>query len=1163
MVSTCLRCPIISIDKSKLIYNAENDFYYATNEFSELCGYLGKSDSFTSFKIEIYDILDTLIYTNEIERQFEWKDSNIGLMSGLNKIVLSAIEDDGKEYTCTMKLMVDSSKFVNNLQVDLEDNDNDGLWNYIEIYLGTDPDKYDTDNDNLNDWVEVYVLGYNPLFVDTNNNGVSDGDEDEDEDGLTNAFEVNEFSSSPIAADTDHEGLADNEEYECGTSPTMRDTDEDGINDYDEIYLFKLDPLVAQPSDIKLTKTFTIDDMTGEYDEAVYPTITVNGDINCIKNFTMNKLNRTTVINPSTVGYLGAAYDFRTNGRLDGATLTFTYDPDLIMEFDQSAENFIPTIYYFNEETCDFEEVPNQTWIGNQVTAELEHFSIYLLLNKITLQSFWNSVIEFPEAPDEEPVQIKRQIAFLLDRSESMDWNDEQNLRGKLTREFCNLLEPTDTVSFYGFSSYNTNYNNHKFISDSADINNAIDKFIDDGNYGSTYIAKAITGVYNDLIKAKNEFDEANKDTKTVLCQYVFLLTDGQSSDTPSATLLKDYYDNDIKIYTVGFGDADLMYLRMISDATDGKSYSADSISDLEDIYLKFNDEIEATDANKDGISDYYEYLMCQGIITTRAGTRVFEGYSYEEVMANADLDNDGLKNGEEVIISEFDFKPYALVFSDPTLQYTDRDSYNDFQEVENGTSSHSVDYLISKEDYLYLLNGSNFSFTTSANKYLNEFSGKLAFNYFVDVVFCGSESYFDTIKQGAQDGYFLVTGQGGKVGSENMLMKQEKALLAEYLSKIMELPDTETNTDALLEFFYDGVENSLEFYECVEKVMKEVKKDSNYAISNDVVKFLTNKELQKKINEERNEIRKLQSELDIARRTAAINRTPLTSEQISDFSNRQREISRRQSEIDTNVFRDANSPSITNRYKKISDTVGKGFDKATMIYSGVTKITELIKYSYQLAAFEQYREFITELSRSENDDYVAVAAEQLLKDMNDVENSGYWGRGSCEFFNECLNMAVDEGMDKVLEKCAGTSGVIFEVCKLVIGGIVGDNLSYDRQNLLSADLSTQIAFLASDKIDAICGPAKKLSNNQSYYVASGANNCITATQYMIYFIATRQFGEEKYVELGEDESGILGWFGYNTIEHKYGTSSIIEAKSNAKQLRELINNYDKVFNES
>jgi hypothetical protein len=43
----------------------------------------------------------------------------------------------------------------------------------------------------------------------------------------------------------------------------------------------------------------------------------------------------------------------------------------------------------------------------------------------------------------------------------------------------------------------------------------------------------------------------------------------------------------------------------------------------------------------------------------------------------------------------------------------------------------------------------------------------------------------------------------------------------------------------------------------------------------------------------------------------------------------------------------------------------------------------------------------------------------------------------------------------------------------------------------------------------------------------------------------------------------VLGWFGYNTIEHKYGTSSIIEAKSNAKQLRELINNYNKVFNES
>lgn len=50
-------CPIISIDKSNFIYNADYNFYYATDDFIELLGYLGKSDSFDTFKcnVHIYD----------------------------------------------------------------------------------------------------------------------------------------------------------------------------------------------------------------------------------------------------------------------------------------------------------------------------------------------------------------------------------------------------------------------------------------------------------------------------------------------------------------------------------------------------------------------------------------------------------------------------------------------------------------------------------------------------------------------------------------------------------------------------------------------------------------------------------------------------------------------------------------------------------------------------------------------------------------------------------------------------------------------------------------------------------------------------------------------------------------------------------------------------
>ena len=1157
-------CPIISIDKSNFFYNADYDFYYATDDFNELCGYLGKSDSFDTFRVEVFDITNTIIYSNELERNFRWKDNEIGLMTGLNKISLTASKVNGEEYTCTMDVMIDSSKFIDNLQIDLDDNDGDGLWNYIEHYCGTDPDKADTDDDGLNDFIEIYSLGYNPFSEDTDSDGIPDGKEDEDEDGLTNEYEVNIFHSSPIADDTDHEGLSDSDELKYSTSPTMRDTDEDGISDYDELFIFNLNPLIAEPSNIQLTKTFTVEDMNIEYDKAVFPTITLRGDIDCIKNFSMSKLDRTPVINLSTVGYLGAAYDFRTSGTMNGATLTFTYDPELIMEIDQSEQNFTPAIYYFNEQTYDLEEVPNQTWEGNQVTAEIEHFSIYLLLNKTALECFWNTVLETPDDYDDNSGSIERQIAFILDNSGSMDWNDSENLRGELVRKFCGQLEPTDSVSIYGFNDSVINYCNNKFICDKNEINVSIDQFINEKNIGGTYIANALTSAYYDLLVSKYKFEQENTSSPTNLYQYVFLLTDGVSADKPSSSLLSNYNEKGIKIYTVGFGSANLSYLKMISDSTLGKSYSADTVSDLDDIFLKFNKELDTTDKNRDNIPDYYEYLMCQGIITTRTGTKIFEGYTYDEVMANNDLDDDGLLNGEEVYVWEVNGKPYAFVCSDPTLIYTDNDCYDDFEEYLNGTSSHEVDYLIMQEDYDYLKNGSNYSFTESAFSYLNENSDKeLAIEYFIDVTFCGSETYFDTIKQGAQDWYYKLTVKGGKVGSENMLMKQDKVLLCEYLSELLELPDEKTGSEMFLETSNQIINDSLDFYDGLENLMKVIKGNNKYEFSDDIISYMTDKMLKKEIDSERQKIRKLQSDIDIEIRRSVKEKT-FSPEKKADFARRQKEISKRQSDIDRDVFKKANEPKIEKRYKDISKKVDFGITFATTAYSRMNQLEELVKYSQQLAAFEQYRDFITELSHSEFD-YVAVAADELLKDLDSKQESGYKGRGAFEYLKGSLSdvadIGIDKGIDIAVDKCGGEVTMILEIVKFVVSTVVGDNYSYERQNLLSADLSSQITMISVRKIESICGSTEKLFDGYKYFIASGSESCIFTNQYMLYLIVTRKLGEEKYIELGTDKSGLLGLlFDYNVIEKNYGSESIDHAKMNLIEISYLIDIYNKVF---
>ena len=57
------------------------------------------------------------------------------------------------------------------------DYDNDGLSNYLEKLLGTDPNNPDTDGDGLTDWDEIYIYETDPLKYDTDGDEISDGDE--------------------------------------------------------------------------------------------------------------------------------------------------------------------------------------------------------------------------------------------------------------------------------------------------------------------------------------------------------------------------------------------------------------------------------------------------------------------------------------------------------------------------------------------------------------------------------------------------------------------------------------------------------------------------------------------------------------------------------------------------------------------------------------------------------------------------------------------------------------------------------------------------------------------------------------------------------------------------------------------------------------------------
>ncbi len=151
-----------------------------------------------------------------------------GATPEFNNYVLHEVVTDGSEY-------VDE-------EIDYElDTDSDGLPDYYEEIIGSDPKTEHSDDDQLPDEYEALYLGTDPSKSDSDDNGTSDADEDFDTDGLTNLEEYN-LGTAPFLEDSDYDTLSDKDEVNIhSTNPTKSDTDDDLVPDGDEVKL-GLDP---------------------------------------------------------------------------------------------------------------------------------------------------------------------------------------------------------------------------------------------------------------------------------------------------------------------------------------------------------------------------------------------------------------------------------------------------------------------------------------------------------------------------------------------------------------------------------------------------------------------------------------------------------------------------------------------------------------------------------------------------------------------------------------------------------------------------------------------------------------------------------------------------------------------------------------------------------
>lgn len=537
---------------------------------------------------------------------------------------------------------------------DTKDSDGDGLPDSLEIQFGSDPTLNDSDEDGIDDYTELNWLNTDPSS--TNN-----GSDDADNDGLTNAEECN-IGTNPAYYDTDHDGLSDYDEVKkYKTDPLHEDTDGDKVSDGTEV-LIGTDPLVAE-------KTFSTEANTGEVNESnpVVASATVITGSNGAGTLEINEVTHSDdlLVSTSIPGYLGSAYDFSIDGEFVSANLTFKYDEAL----GTIGDDFQPRIYYINQETGEFEELPNQKIENGKVTVAVEHFSTYILLNKVDFEKVWESEIRLPEE-DGIDKKDRLDVVFVLDSSGSISYTDNQLIK-RLTKEFIAKFGENDRAAVVDFDSYASVYSD--FTSDKDSLGRALDR-IDCS--GGTNISSGVSAGIDLFTKDGYKNDSAYK--------YIILLTDGDGSYSNSYT--QKAKDNDIVIFTIGLGSyVRPALLQSIADGTGGKYYFASFGSELNDVFDLMDSEVidYVTDSNNDGICDYYTNLLNSGNLTLTNGTDDLVGV-VDKYGNSADWDGDGLLNGEEIqVVTQLNGLVAIKMKSHPLLVDSDGDGYNDYSEIK------------------------------------------------------------------------------------------------------------------------------------------------------------------------------------------------------------------------------------------------------------------------------------------------------------------------------------------------------------------------------------------------------------------------------------------------------------------------------------------------
>lgn len=679
----------IVIDKEALLYNDKLDAYSVDDGKNEITGSIVNNTDINSISYTITDDHGILIFRGSAGVADKWKIDDYSLCDGLNYLSVSAKNGEGKVFTAQLTLY--SACFYNyeNSVIDTADDDSDGLTNYQEAYFGSDPTSPDTDADSISDFDELNAIGTDPTKSDSDDNGITDEMEDTDGDGIINKDEF-ALGTNPAYYDTDHDLLSDYDElYVYHTDPLKDDTDGDGAKDGDEIHA-GTDPLVAET---EFADTYNTGDVSEDNPVSAQADVVTDAAGAASLEIAPVTYSDNPLVSGNIPGLLGSAFNFSVEGELKSAVITFSYDTAL----GTIGEDFQPRIYYLNESTGELEELPDQKVEDGKVSVTVEHFSTYLLLNKVEFDKVWEEEILPPDISGGASDKTGLDVVFVIDSSGSMTSNDSKGLRKTAAKNFIDKLGENDRAAVVDFDSYSSLY--CAFTNDHDLLHSAVDRI---NSSGGTSLSAGIS-----LALAQYTSDDY---TRTDAYKYVIMLTDGDGSYNSSYTTLAA--ENDIIIYTVGLGSGvRSSVLKQIAEGTGGKYYFVSQASGLEDIYKEI--EIETidyvTDSNNDGISDYYTALLNSGTLRLSNGSNELVGCTDMFGLDSDDWDEDGLLNGEEIQIVSTPNRVEVKMISNPIDYDSDGDGYSDYTEVKvNHTDPLRMNFLkgsvsdFVNDDYFY-----------------------------------------------------------------------------------------------------------------------------------------------------------------------------------------------------------------------------------------------------------------------------------------------------------------------------------------------------------------------------------------------------------------------------------------------------------------------------